>query len=77
MARLKLKKMSEEKYVGDRFSIFKKVDHWIMVDKDTELVYIENTFVDAYKRMKECYNVSASLRSAGKVEDMGNEEVFV
>lgn len=49
--KIKLKKISNELYEHARFSIIKENDHWLLVDKQINTNYIENTFVDAYKRM--------------------------
>lgn len=49
--KLKLKKINAELYDHPRFSIMKESDHWLVVDKQIKTNYIENTFVEAYKRI--------------------------
>jgi hypothetical protein len=49
--KLKLKKISDELYEHQHFSIIKENNHWLVVDKQIQTNYIENTFVEAYKRI--------------------------
>ena len=51
--KVKVKKISDDYYVGERFSIIKKENHWSVVDNNSNMSYKHNTFVDAYKRILE------------------------